>query len=276
MSASVQRLVTGLGLVLTILLAPAAPSFAQITNGGFESTPGFTGWTTDGTNSVVTSTFGKTPPAGTHQAYLSNAPLNPPTDTVDTAAGLETFLGLGAGKISGFTGVANPAYAAKDPTNGSAIKQGSIVAQVGDVLTFQYDFLTGEDPNFPPYYPDYTFLTLSTGTGTGATQVIKEISEAAFATTPTPNSPTLPIYNYLTETGYLPFTYTFTTAGTYTLGFASTQTAGSGIGSALLLDNVALTHAAPEPSTPAVLALGALGLSLCGLRVRRRVKAGTR
>ncbi len=123
-------------------MSTANSASAVTINGGFE-TSDFTGYDTIGDTSVQTSDFGSGPTEGTYQGFLSNASGVPASD-------LETFLGVSPGSLNGLgNGTA---------TTGSAIRQ-TFAANAGDVLTFNYNFLTGEDANAT--LNDFSFFTIN-------------------------------------------------------------------------------------------------------------------
>ncbi|MDJ0716086.1 MAG: hypothetical protein QNJ54_17965 [Prochloraceae cyanobacterium] len=121
-----------------------------------------------------------------------------------------------------------------DPNNfvaafeGSAIKQ-TITAKAGDVLSFNWNFLSNESLN-----GDYAFITLNG---------LSELGNSA-ATLLTSNMP------FLKETGYQTFSYTVTTSGTYTLRIGVVDVNDFNETSALLIDDVKLTSTEPPKSVP--------------------------
>ncbi len=222
----------GLFFVLLVSLVPPVGA-GTITNGGFE-TGNLTGWSSSGAASVVGAGFGSGPTEGSYEAFLS------------TGAGaqsrpiIESFLGLPAGTLNSLAG---PLFA----TEGSAIKQ-VITANAGDVLSFDWNFLTNEaTPN--AVYNDFAFWVL-----------VNEHTGQVLANTFSSFSPSST--SFFEETGFTTTSYTFSTSGTFTLGFgvmdaaAGTDTA---IDSGLLVDNVRLTAAAiPEPPTAILASIAAV------------------
>jgi len=207
-------------------IAAVQPASAQLVNGGFE-TGNFTGWATTGNASIQTSAFGSGPTEGTFEALLSTGDPTVPDFS------LEVFLGLAPGSLDNL-GNGNA-------TAGSAIRQ-TFLAEAGDILTFDWNFLTNEGT--PSFFNDFSFVSLA---------VLSELGDTTF-----------PIFmNSLTpfnqETGFQTFSFTIPTTGTYTLGFGATDVADNVVESGLLVDNVKLTPV-PEPtSTLGVLAFGAFG-----------------
>jgi hypothetical protein len=206
-------------------IAAVQPASAQLVNGGFE-TGNFTGWATTGNASIQTSAFGSGPTEGTFEALLSTGDPTVPDFS------LEAFLGLAPGSLDNL-GNGNA-------TDGSAIRQ-TFLAEAGDILTFDWNFLTNEGT--PSFFNDFSFVSLSVLSELGDTTSI-------FMNSLTP---------FNQETGFQTFSFTIPTTGTYTLGLGVTDVADNIVDSGLLVDNVKLTSV-PEPtSTFGVLALGAFG-----------------
>lgn len=219
--------------VIGLIVSTAKTGNAAILNSSFE-TGDFSQWETTGQATVEDSSFGLEPSNGTYQAVLETL-----QDTTGTSgADLESFLGLTAGSLTS-SGV----------TEGSAIKQ-TFVANAGDILTFQWDFLTDLDPSESDYN-DFAFFTLN--------NILNPLADTSNATNT----------NFFTrlakETGYQSTSYKITTAGTYVLGFGVVDMGDTTVNSALLVDNIKLSAAStsvPEPtSTLGLLALGAFGIS---------------
>lgn len=238
-SLSVLALGTACSISLGVVAA-VQPASAQIVNGGFE-TGNFTGWTTTGNASIQTSAFGSGPTEGTFEALLSTGGFTVPDFS------LEAFLGLAPGSLDNL-GNGNA-------TSGSAIRQ-TFLAEAGEILTFDWNFLTNEFTDPSNFFNDFSFVSLSVLSELGDTTSI-------FMNSLTPFSQ---------ETGFQTFSFTIPTTGTYTLGIGATDVADSIVDSGLLVDNVQLTSV-PEPtSTLGVLALGAFGAGSL-LKRKRQQKA---
>ncbi len=236
-SLSVLALGTACSISLSVVAA-VQPASAQIVNGGFE-TGNFTGWATTGNASIQTSAFGSGPTEGTFEALLSTGGFTVPDFS------LEAFLGLAPGSLDNLGN--------GDATSGSAIKQ-TFLAEAGDILTFDWNFLT--DEGTPSFFNDFSFVSLSVLSELGDTTSI-------FMNSLTP---------FNQETGFQTFSFTIPTTGTYTLGLGATDVADTIVDSGLLVDNVKLTSV-PEPtSTLGVLAFGAFGASSL-LKRKRQQKA---
>ncbi len=215
-----------LGLCAWLLLGPALPGAAQIQNGSFES--GYTGWTQIGKNQVVTGTFGDAPASGTDQSFSDNNN----TDGAAAVGALETGLGLASGALT--------ALGQGTVTYGSAITQ-PVTLQPGDtaVFTFHYDFLTAQDPHYPPFVNDFAFVSLSGQ----APVLLANATQAAIPEPAATGRASHSIDDYLAETGYRTGTYTLSATanpggGTYKLGFGAVSIGGGGIGSAVLVDAI--------------------------------------
>jgi len=225
----------------------ASPSHAAVINGGFE-TDDFTGFNTIGDTSIQTAKFGIVPTDGASQALLSSASLAGDffnfsgTDAVDSS-NLEAFLGIPAGSLSSLEN--------GNSIEGSAIKQ-TFTANVGDVLSFDFNFLTDDDtPN--PNFNDFAFAVLQPSTIELA-DTFSTFNLSSF---------------FRQETGFQTFSTVLATSGTYTLGLGIVDVGDNAITSGLLVDNIQSTASVPEPSsTLGVLAFAALG---SGLLLKRKV-----
>jgi hypothetical protein len=136
---------------------------------------------------------------------------------------------------------------------------------VGDVITFQYDFLTAEDPADEVPHQDFGFATLINSAGLLANYQI-----LGHQTTATNSTGQSPFFNETGTSGNHFSTYTFnvTTAGTYTLGIGVMDAVTMDGPSALLVDNISVASAVPEPGT---IALAVIGTGLLGaVRARRK------
>ncbi len=249
--------------IFSFLAIFSRPAEAAVINPGFE-TGDFSGWAfigevmiagplagsvptdgfgnaydTDGNPVVPASGFGAT---GNYQALLGTGLDSDEPDAVSFSA-LESFLGLTPGSLSTLTSA--------NLNQGSALKQ-SIFANAGDVLLFDWAFNTNRTPNNP--LNDYAFFALSATPVKLADTFFGEFYQAD-------------LLNF--TTGVHTTTYTFPSAGLYTLGIGVVDTRG-GDTSALLVDNFRLQTAGgavvPEPLT--FWAFG-LGLLLTGLKARR-------
>jgi hypothetical protein len=245
------------GAVLGLVFLFALPQSVQadpIMNGGFESGD-FTGWQTIGDALVVDATVGSGPTEGTFQAFLTTASQNGDANNFSgtdaaPAASLEAFLGLPPGSLS-------PAF------EGSAIKQ-TFMANAGEVLRFDYNFLTTEGQN-----NDFAFVSLST-LATLADTTSGPFQNSAVVLDPIFGDPTR-------ETGFRSFHYAVPAAGTYTLGIGVADLADEFIPSGLLVDHARL-EAMPSQAVPVPpgLMLGCIGAACFTARAIRRWFAACR
>lgn len=310
-----MRLMNNSLLVLGIVMATTTLSFAGvINNGSFES--GLTGWTLAGNVGRPSSTFGKTPTAGARMAYMISQNTLVPGVTTAAAGGsntaqvsaatLASALGTTTASLNTAAGAGNSATTGVGAQGGSGIFQ-SISVNAGDTLSFQWSFLTTEDPEFGPgsnnpYNNDFAFISLN-----GAITVLGRVNELASDSTDKSAFQYIPftggavdgsnVETFLFETGdgtgstairssdyesntgtsfgsnkFSTFSVTFPTDGTVSLGLGvinvdSETSTGSGTPSALIVDNLQLVAAVPEPGTLTLLLGGAIGL----VAMRRRV-----
>jgi hypothetical protein len=226
-------------LILSIPLTTHA-----VVNGDFE-TGTTAGWTVIGQGTTKTSSFGVTPTGGTRMGYIDttgNLTVLPPP--ILTAFGLDAadIMGLAIGGA---------------PTRGSAIYQDVTVAP-GDVLTFDWNFVCDELDQSPTFN-DYAFLAISDTASLATTSSAFFLASRNASTYNTVSPPP----GFDGQTGWtIGDNYTFTSAGTFRVGFVTFNVGDSGVNSALLFDGVSVT---PEPGTLALVLA-----PLAGLARRRR------
>ncbi|NEQ87958.1 MAG: PEP-CTERM sorting domain-containing protein [Moorea sp. SIO2I5] len=221
-------------LVSAATLLSANPALA-IVNGSFE-TGDFTEWATIGNTSIETAAFGSGPTDGDFQALLTTDFGSVPVSD------LETFLGLTAGSLATIPNLPNVGT----PTEGSAIQQ-TFTAHAGDVLSFDWNFLTNESTSSftPEVFNDFSFVSIA--------KMVDGLADT--------NSPLFitSLTRFFQETGFQSFSYTFETSGSFSLGIGVFDEDDTAFSSGLLIDNIELTSV-PEPaSILGLLALGALG-----------------
>jgi hypothetical protein len=193
------------------------------------------------------------PTEGTHQLLLTtinNTSDSPQTNQSGTDAKSVTtiapFLGETTGSIHDGTAFGQ---------EGSAftISLGTLTA--GSTVTFDYDFLTNEDPS-GAHHNDFAFWELNSG----AIHIFADTASSLHPTTGAGNP-------FVLETGYQTVTITITTTGTYTLGLGVMDATTTGTSSGVLIDNIQVT-AVPEPTT--------IGFSVAGaallVALRKRIK----
>ena len=148
-----------------VSLFGSSPAQAAIVNGSFE-TGDFSQWNTIGNTSIQTSAYGTGPSKGTYDALLSTGETSPVT-----ATSLEDFVGLLPGSLNS---VGNG-----DTFQGSAIKQ-TFSANAGQVLTFDWDFLTNEaTPS--QFFNDFSFVNISSSAGKVSLSKLADTSSALSA-----------------------------------------------------------------------------------------------
>jgi hypothetical protein len=252
--SSLCRATRGFFFAAWASIVATLPASAQVINPSFEDSPNFNGWTTTGSANIVTASFGKTPPDGLNQALIDNDLTNGSVSVGD----LETALGLNSGTLTGL--------GQGTVTDGSAFQQ-TFTTLKPSVLSFRWDFLTSEDPNFSPNN-DFAFITVN-----GQVTTLAQFADATVVLPFDPANPLPPpsTDEYLTETGYKTFTVALATPGPNTIGFGVVNVQTNDIASALLVDNLSLTAMAPEPGSGKLLTL-LLPLLLVMPIARRRAR----
>ncbi|MDR3618006.1 MAG: PEP-CTERM sorting domain-containing protein [Paludisphaera borealis] len=136
-----------------------------------------------------------------------------------SAGQIESFLGLSSGVLDGVGD--GPAI------NGSAI-QTTFSATAGQVLSFQYQFLTNEDPTAGlNLVNDFAFVTLNSQDPTS----LADVASTTFSSSSTP---------FALGSSILTFTMTLADAGLYTLGIGVVNVTDDTYPSGLLVDNLKL------------------------------------
>jgi hypothetical protein len=217
-------------LLFTLVCALATPllSYAGVINGDFE-TGDLTGWTLAGFGQAIGAGVGITPTQGSYQGYIETT-----GNLTDTAPVVAASLGI--------SGPAIAAFGAGTPVNGTAISQ-DVTVSAGDTVSFDWNFVTAELSE-PPTYNDFGFFTIS-----GLAFLLASRNSSTYNTVSPPAG-------YEGQTGWATQSYTFPSAGTYTIGFGVFNVGDAGYDSALLLDSVVIPT--PEPPSIVLLALGLL------------------
>jgi hypothetical protein len=237
--------------ILAAVLHAAAPAGAVTVNPSFE-TGDTSGWTTVGDASVVDSGFGVTPTDGSYQLLMTTGSGAVSPEATETAMGLpnNTIRKIFRDHID------KPGESTgKSSTEGSAVQQSFDVVAVGDIITFDWNFLTDEFTRVPPepdFYTDFLWGYLD---GPSSTQefVLAHANQdpSNFFTS---NS------TFDEETGYNTFTFTFTEAGTYTLTLGVHDVEDTYRDSGVVFDGFRLIRG-PEPDSFLLVAAGLLGLA---------------
>lgn len=222
----------------------SASRAATVTIGDFEGSLD-AGWTTSGSTSTRTQTFGVDP-------TLNNRFLELRTNGgVSSDTALEAFFGFSAGTIDALS------------PNGQNVTEGSgarlvLTVAAGDQIQFDFNFLTNETTGFAPNYRDFAFSSIRSGAQ--GEVVLADV----FSMTRQPTS-----NGGWSQTDWQTASYTFTAGGTYTIGFGVVDVLDTQIDTRLLLDNV-LWIQAPEPGTGVLVSIGLVVLAPRRRRVARR------
>ncbi|MEH2239216.1 hypothetical protein [Nostoc sp.] len=257
-------------LSLKTFSLPQPSTNTTLINSGFENGD-FTGWTTLGKNTIETSVFGSGSTQGKYEALLSTGGgsfATKPNDPNESDP-IEEFLGLQTGSLDNLVPglpVPPPSPPAQLP-HGSAIQQ-KFTAKAGEILTFDWNFLTNELAGtvVGPSLADFSFVSLNSSDG-----LISSLSELAnagsFQSLMTSRT------QFFQETGFHTFSFTIPTDGTYTLGLGVSNKFDNFTDSGLLVDNVKLEPTSvPEPTAVlGVLVFGTLG---AGSVLKRKWLAG--
>jgi hypothetical protein len=240
------------------------------------------GWTSVGNAGTNTTADGDVPLAPGFSSYQWISTFNGPS---------------GAGTL--------PVGPTGQETNGSSAHTPTFTVAAGDKLNFYFDYITSDGQQFTEYawaglysgaatFDSYLFTARTTAAGNtvpgfglpglGAGVTLSPLTSAVTpgATNFSPlGSSSGACYLGPTQgcgsTGWIQMTYTFTTAGTYSLGFGVTNALDTAFDSAFAIAGVAINDKpidgggggnVPEPGT-----LALAGLALASLAAVRRRKA---
>lgn len=251
-------------VAVAALAAGSGTARADFINGGFES-GNFNGFQVIGDADVLTGAAfpvgaGVPPPGGTFAARITTGAIAPVTTgsaAPVSAAALATFLGVTEAQIEAALGI--------DATEGSGIRQ-TVTVNAGDVLTFQFNFITNEAT---PGVNDTAFVTIVPSVGSPVVE-LADTNSAGFVLAPG-TLPAEPPFSSPTEmTGFRTFSFTFTTGGVFTIGVGVVDAGDTLVTSALVVDNFQIVAAVPEPASLTLLGLGAAGV--VGYRRRKAAK----
>jgi PEP-CTERM motif len=218
-----QRLLLAAVVMMALMMARPAAALL-IANPSFE-TGDFTGWTTTGALSVVTSY--------TTQNALVYGPTHGTSFVLGQTQGnfnLDGFFGLAPGTFHTYFTAGACCY-----TSGSALKQ-TVGLTAGETIRFDWLFFADD------YQP---------------------FNDAAFAVVHNSVSPLADIFSVGGQngtTGWQTFSYTAASAGAYTIGVAGLNSGDNSYNSHVAVDNFASVSPVPEPATLLLLSTGLVGL----------------
>jgi hypothetical protein len=189
---------------VTLWFCLAGVAHALVDNGSFEAAS-YCGWETTGHAVRTDSSFGIGPVHGASQALIT-------TGGNTSRAAIEHFLGIEPGTLDTFT-----AYPA---TAGTALRQ-SLTVEAGRVLSFDWNFLCND---YVPYN-DFAFFSVN-----GEVHKLSDVAECDGLGNGNAS--------FQDQTGFSSFSYTFSAAGTYTIGFGVIDVRDTSVAAGLIIDNV--------------------------------------
>lgn len=249
-------------LVAAIMASGAAVSHAAITNYGFDIPSGLTGWTPAGDASSQTTFLGVTGSGAgavneaaltTLSSTFGGAPVSVNNATAPTT--VDAVVGLTPFSVSHTPGSSIENFGSQgDMAEASGIGQ-SITVSAGDVVSFKWNFITGESAGGGALSKDYGFYTW------GGNLNMLASSDSS-----------LPVANgdfaFPRGSGWQTGGFTAPSSGTFILGFGVADGISQpGADSALGVASVTVTPV-PEPWAWSLVSALALG----GLAVARRVR----
>jgi len=223
--------------VALLALAPAAPATAMLI-GDFEG-GSLDGWSVSGNGSAFGTTIGISPTEGSGMLLLGTWGGSTPDDGT-----LDAFLGFATGDIDTLSPSGNPA------TEGSAVTL-MLAASAGDVLSYDFNFLSSETLADASTYRDFFFSSIRVG------EEGEMVRDDVLLMTRQPTAS-----GAWSQSGWQSLEYTFTGTGTFRVAFGVVDVEDTAVSSAVMIDNIRKT---PEPSTGLM-----LGLGLAAIALRRR------
>lgn len=231
-------------VALSLGIGASAAFAAPLANGSFAN--GLNGWTAVG-DAIAT---------GTPSAMLTTAFSDGGDDAINlNLSGNSSVL---ANQVGGLEELAGLDFGALDfggdfAFEGSALTQ-SFSVNAGDVLSFNFSFLTNEDRTAALFNNDGAFVSIN-GVGTLLSNVLS--TNAVNGLGP---------FSFGNDGS---FTFTFTQSGMVNLAIGVFDTNDSAVSSALTVSNVSVTPAVPEPTSIALLLAGLAVASVVQRRSRR-------
>ena len=244
-----RRAPVAYALTLQLLCAAGAGAFPA--NPSFEDGD-LGGWIAVGNADADGTWRSSAPTDGSYQAIVRTSGSAVVRSIAETALGLtdntlQILFDDSLGSISTGSG----------PIEGSAIQQ-SFDALAGDVLSFDWNFVTREDPS-ETLTTDFLWQHLSLPDGSSNSGVLAHAAQPAsdFFNAQSPS---------FQQTGYETFSFTLPQDGTYTFSAGVFDVQETNRDSFGVFDNFSVFRA-PEPGTA-----GLLGLGLAVLASRRRTR----
>jgi hypothetical protein len=176
---------------------------------------------------IVTAGIGITPPEGVAQALIPNNPGGVPPASIAAFAGIPLSF-LQNLSMTGGPG-AGPLF------NGSALQQ-TFTAQAGDVVTFDWKFLTNEFPG-ETFFRDFSFVAFVGPTQSNALLLANTLSPG-FVSAPAASGFTFMTPAGTTGSDFNHFAFTLPQTGTWTMTLGTLNVGDNLVNSALLVDNV--------------------------------------
>lgn len=199
---------------------------SSVNNGSFEGSffegGTFENWRTIGDTSIETKDIGIPPSDGEFQALITNGSSDAGGSVEESD--LSDFLDLPSGSLD--------ALLSGDATEGSGIKQ-TFNAQAGDILEFDFSFLTNEGTPSSSFN-DSAFFSVG-----GFTQELTDTFDSTFS------DRSVERFTQATESQSTKIL--IQQAGTYELGFGIVDLSDTVVDSGLLIDDVKLTSTGVGP-----------------------------
>jgi T1SS-143 domain-containing protein len=167
-----------------------------------------------------------------------------------SAGDIESFFGLSSGALAALVDDGDPSNDnmndgdpsddSEEPTDGTAIKQ-IVNVTAGDTLTVKFNFLENEsdggEGGTSPFYQDFAFIVVG-----GEVFLLSDVGLANNG-----SGASNGFFSWDEESGYLTFTYTFTTDGPTQIGFGVMNEDDEDVDPGLLIDHMTIVH---EDTTP--------------------------